>query len=206
MRVIAGEFRGRALDAPQGRGTRPITDMAKGTIFNILGSRFGTLASLPDLDVLDLFAGSGSFGIEALSRGVRSCTFAERSRSALQALRGNLARLRLAPPTAIVSVCNIWEVLPGPPRCGGYGLAFVDPPYQDVEDTLRVADLLESVSSSLADDGIAVFRHDARTPFVCNSEHSLKPIDERVIGSMRVWFFQRCPRRQPANDPQSATD
>lgn len=189
MRVIAGEFRGRPLDAPQGRGTRPITDMAKGTIFNILGSRFGTLASLPDFHVLDLFAGAGSFGIESLSRGVRSCIFAERDRTALAVLRGNLERLKLAPPTAIINTANIWQSLPPAPDIGGFGLAFIDPPYLDVEDAKRIISLLKSVSAILSPDATAVFRHDIHTPFVPTPEHGFTPADERTIGSMRIWFL-----------------
>ena len=73
MRVVAGQFRGRSLDAPEGLTTRPMTDRAKETLFNILGSRCAMPGELPDFDVLDLFAGTGGLGFVALSRGARSC-------------------------------------------------------------------------------------------------------------------------------------
>ena len=89
MRVIAGSARGRRIQAPPGRTTRPITDRAKEAIFNMLGS----LVDLDGAVVVDLFAGSGSFGIESLSRGASRVSFVERDRSAVATLRSNLAAL-----------------------------------------------------------------------------------------------------------------
>jgi 16S rRNA (guanine966-N2)-methyltransferase len=89
MRVISGSARGRTLKSP-GQATRPITDRVKTSLFNILGTR------VIDANVLDLFAGAGSVGIEALSRGSRTATFVELDREALVAIRENLALTRLA--------------------------------------------------------------------------------------------------------------
>src|SRR3990170_6777124 len=89
MRVIAGVARGQPLIAPRDRDTRPITDRVKETLFAILGDR------VPDARVLDLYAGSGAIGIEALSRGALHATFVERGRDALAALGANLARTGL---------------------------------------------------------------------------------------------------------------
>lgn len=194
MRVISGQFRGRPLQAPRGKTTRPITDLAKETIFNILGHRFGTLSALPDVDAIDLFAGSGSFGIEALSRGARSCIFVERDRVALAALRDNLETLRLEPPQAVVRVTDIWRSIPAPPSPAGYGLAFVDPPYRDVERTDRISPLLRRLAETMASDGEIVFRHEIHTAFSPPPELALRAADERTIGSMRVWILVRSPR------------
>src|SRR5438309_12034919 len=96
MRVIAGSAGGVPLQAPRDVLTRPITDRVKETLFGILGSR------VPDARVLDLYAGSGAIGIEALSRGAARATFVERGAPALSALRANLARTRLVDrPTVI---------------------------------------------------------------------------------------------------------
>jgi len=95
MRVIAGTARGVSLTSPRGTGTRPITDRVKETLFAILGER------VPDARVLDLYAGSGAIGIEALSRGARSVDFVERDRSALAAIDANLERTRLAPSASV---------------------------------------------------------------------------------------------------------
>ena len=90
MRVIAGTARGRPLVAPRGAHTRPITDRVKETLFGILGDR------VLDARFLDLFAGSGSVGIEALSRGAASCDFVEHDRRAVAAIRENLERAGVA--------------------------------------------------------------------------------------------------------------
>ncbi len=91
MRVVAGELRGRRIDAPPGNDTRPTTDKVREATFNALGS----LDLVRDALVVDLYAGSGALGIEALSRGAAHCTFVERDRSALRTLRDNLAALGL---------------------------------------------------------------------------------------------------------------
>ena len=94
MRVVAGELRGRRIDAPPGLDTRPTTDKVREAVFNALGS----LDLIRDATVADLYAGSGALGIEALSRGAAHCTFVERDRTALRTLRGNLADARSRRP------------------------------------------------------------------------------------------------------------
>src|SRR5262252_2407171 len=96
MRVIAGKFRGRPLRAPRGLTTRPTADRAREAIFQILGD-------LTDLSVLDLYAGTGALGIEALSRGARHAVFVESDAGAVRAIRENLTRLGLAGQTTLVT-------------------------------------------------------------------------------------------------------
>lgn len=91
MRVVAGELRGRRIEGPPGTDTRPTTDKVREATFNALGS----LDLVRDALVVDLYAGSGALGIEALSRGAAHCTFVERDRSALRTLRDNLGTLDL---------------------------------------------------------------------------------------------------------------
>ncbi len=98
MRVISGEARGRRLRAPKGRGVRPTASKVKGAIFNILVSRF----DLVDVEVLDLFAGAGALGIEALSRGARRATFVEGGATAARVLRDNLRQCGFAERSAVV--------------------------------------------------------------------------------------------------------
>src|SRR3954463_12245615 len=90
MRIIAGHWRGRAIDAPPGQATRPTADRVRETLFSMLASRLG---DLEDLRVADLFAGSGALGIEALSRGGEHATFVEQSHGAIGILNFNLAAL-----------------------------------------------------------------------------------------------------------------
>lgn len=98
MRVVAGELRGLRIDAPEGLDTRPTTDKVREAVFNSLGS----LDLVRDATIADLYAGSGAMGIEALSRGAAHCTFVERDRAALHALRGNLRRLGLDDRSRVV--------------------------------------------------------------------------------------------------------
>lgn len=123
VRVIAGSARGRRLQAPPGRTTRPITDRAKEGIFNMVAS----LGGVDGATVVDLFAGSGSFGIECLSRGADRVVFVERDPAALDALRSNLAALGLE-DRATVEASTVAAAVPGLPRAD---IAFCDPPYAD---------------------------------------------------------------------------
>src|SRR5512132_2555672 len=90
MRIIAGEWRGRAIEAPPGLATRPTADRVRETLFSMLASRLG---SFEDLRVADLFAGSGALGLEALSRGAESATFVENDPAAASTIRQNAERL-----------------------------------------------------------------------------------------------------------------
>jgi 16S rRNA (guanine966-N2)-methyltransferase len=121
MRVISGEFGGRKLIAPEGLDTRPTTDKVRQAVFNALAS----MGVVEDSVVCDLYAGSGSLGIEALSRGAVSCVFVERDRSALAALRDNIKELSIDDRCKVVAS----DVLAYAPGITGVDIAFVDPPY-----------------------------------------------------------------------------
>ena len=123
MRVIAGSARGRKLIAPDGRGTRPITDRAKEGIFNMLGP----IIELDQCRVLDLFAGSGSFGIECLSRGAAHVTFVERNRAAASIIQQNLEALGFEDQATVLTAAVESMVRTASP----VELAFCDPPYAD---------------------------------------------------------------------------
>lgn len=122
MRIIAGEWRGRKLAAPKGDATRPTADRTRETLFSMLVSRLG---SFEDLLVLDLFAGSGALGLEALSRGAASCLFVEQDAEALKALRTNIDALAQR-GTATVQATSVMAL--GPARAS-FDLLLLDPPY-----------------------------------------------------------------------------
>ncbi|HEV8654534.1 MAG TPA: 16S rRNA (guanine(966)-N(2))-methyltransferase RsmD [Candidatus Limnocylindria bacterium] len=123
MRVIAGSAKGRTLDAPRGGATRPATDRVRETLFAILEP------VLDDARVLDLFAGAGTLGIEALSRGAARATFVERSTEALKALRKNIRATGFDDRAEIVAanVIGFLEQIVGP-----FDVIFCDPPFADV--------------------------------------------------------------------------
>ncbi len=191
MRVIAGRFRGAVLKAPPGTYTRPITDRVKESLFNILGHRFGAPGLLPDIAVLDLFAGSGALGIESLSRGARSCLFVERDRRTLRVLRANLARLRLSDVARVVGE-NAWTMRIPVAEPVGYGLIFVDPPYRAAADPFEVIALFERLAPRLSESGLVVFRHAAAAKLSANELRPLRCADERTFGRMRILLLERC--------------
>ena len=123
MRIIAGEWRGRKLRAPEGDTTRPTADRTRETLFSMLASRLG---SFEGLAVADLFAGSGALGLEALSRGAASAIFVEQDAAALRALRANIAALR-AQPRCDVRACSVLAL--GPAK-QPLDLLLLDPPYE----------------------------------------------------------------------------
>jgi 16S rRNA (guanine(966)-N(2))-methyltransferase RsmD len=130
MRVIAGIARGRTLLAPKDMGTRPMMDVVKGSLFNMLES----LGGIEDANVLDLFAGSGSLGIEALSRGAAHADFVEQSREACKVIDENLARLGFASQGRVIarSVGQFITIPLAPTEREegkAYDVVFMDAPY-----------------------------------------------------------------------------
>lgn len=123
MRVIAGTARGRKIEAPEGRDTRPITDRAKEGIFNMLGP----IIELDGANVLDLYAGSGSFGLECLSRGAGHVTFVDRSRLAAAVIQRNLATLGFTDRGTVLTSSVEGVVATTAP----VDIVFCDPPYAD---------------------------------------------------------------------------
>ena len=119
--MVAGEFGGRKLIAPDGLTTRPTTDKVRQAVFNSLDS----MGLVEDAVVADLFAGSGAMGIEALSRGAARCTFVERDRDALRALRANVQALGLEARATIVTS----DVMAWVPAMRNVDIVFLDPPY-----------------------------------------------------------------------------
>jgi len=134
LRVAGGEARGRRLKAP--KGIRPTQGMVKEAIFNLIG------AGIADALVLDLFAGSGALGIEALSRGAAGVTFVDREPRGLAILRQNLATLDLKAHATVVRADVVRWLEASPEAIKGAGVVFMDPPYEDVvlDRALKVID------------------------------------------------------------------
>ena len=122
MRLIAGQWRGRKIAAPQGEVTRPTSDRTRETLFSMLVSRLGTFEGL---SVADLFAGSGALGLEALSRGAATCIFVEQDPAAIRALRQNIAALQAQPQCDV----RASSVLALGTAKAPLDLILLDPPY-----------------------------------------------------------------------------
>ena len=121
MRIVAGQFRGRTLDAPAGLSTRPTGDRVREALFSMLASRIG---SFEGLRVTDLYAGSGALGFEALSRGAAHATFVETDGPAQAAIKANASRLGVAERVRILGGSAL-----ALPRSEPFDLIFADPPY-----------------------------------------------------------------------------
>lgn len=176
MRVIAGVARGVTLVAPRHRGTRPITDRVKETLFGILGER------VPAARVLDLYAGSGAIGIEALSRGAAHATFVERAPPALAAMRTNLERTRLG-DAARIEPRDV-EAFLRDATDGPWELVFLDPPYE----LHAIVAPLRAVVPHLAPGATIVVKHFWRTepPEVAG----LEAVRQRRFGETMLTFWE----------------
>ena len=171
MRVIAGTHRGRELVAPRGRATRPTSDRVREALFSILGD-------VRDLRVLDLFAGSGALGIEALSRGAAQATLVDSARAAVAAIRRNLEALGSRPRWSSQPAARFLQAASRDAR--QYDLVFLDPPYRDASTLGR--ELTSALMPILAPDARVVAESDRRSPL--GLELSL--LDERRYGDTLI--------------------
>jgi 16S rRNA (guanine(966)-N(2))-methyltransferase RsmD len=153
MRIIAGTFRSRRLEAPAGLATRPTSDRLRETLFNVLAPRIAGAA------FLDLYAGSGAVGLEALSRGAARVEFVERAPAALEVLRANLARLGIVAGYR-VHAGSVRTVLGRIAKGGAFDLVFLDPPYEAQEEYATALSILgSSMGGLLMADGLVIAEH-----------------------------------------------
>lgn len=149
VRVIAGKYGGRVLDAPPGLTTHPMGERIRGALFNILGGR------IRGARVLDAFAGTGAIGIEALSRGAKAATFVERDKLAFTILMKNLELLRIEDEaTTTKAALGAWVKTQ---RREKFDIIFADPPYNAPQEVL-----VEKLAGNLKDDGILIMSRGTR--------------------------------------------
>jgi 16S rRNA (guanine966-N2)-methyltransferase len=178
MRIVGGEHRGRALAAPEGLCTRPTSDRVRESVFNVLQHAKWLDAALPeDAHVLDVFAGTGALGLEALSRGASGVVFMENDRAALGALRKNIETLGV---TAKVLACDALA----PPEGTPCGLVFLDPPYGKGLSMRALVALADK--GWLAPDAVCVMEMSKKAPEDFPAGFTLK--DERRYGVALVRF------------------
>ena len=173
-RIIAGRYGGRRIGAPPGTATRPTSDRVREALFSILGAR------VVDARVLDVFAGSGALGLEALSRGAASATFVETAPAALRALRANLEAL--GADAEVVRADALKWLRAASAGTRQYDLVFLDPPYRQAEALgAGLSGLLPAV---LGPDALVVAESDRRAPL----ELTIPTIDERRYGDTLIRF------------------
>jgi 16S rRNA (guanine966-N2)-methyltransferase len=175
VRIVAGSRKGHGIAAPKGVVTRPTSDRVREAVFSIVGPVEGAA-------VLDLYAGSGAMGLEALSRGARSCLFVERDREAARVVQANLAKLRLT--GAVVENRDVASALRDErARARRYDLVLVDPPYDEWET--QAATLSELLPELLAESALVV----VETAASVEPELPLALVTTRRYGSARITVF-----------------
>jgi 16S rRNA (guanine966-N2)-methyltransferase len=181
MRVIAGTHRGRRLRSPRGATTRPTSDRVREAIFSIIGDCTG-------YDVLDLFAGSGAMGIEALSRGARSATFIDSDPRATACIRSNLAALDLEGAARVLG--RAWPVALAQEarRRARYDLCVIDPPYSVV--AAISATLSRALAPLLAEYATVILEGPAQGPDPTMDGIRVIERSDRSYGSTRVSIFR----------------
>ncbi len=179
MRVIGGEFKGRKLLAPSGGKIRPTSDRVREAIFDILGPTWTFQRAL------DLFAGTGSLGIEALSRGAEEAVFVEQGKGALTVLRGNLKALGLKSRSWVISLAVKRGIMILGEKGEVFDLIFMDPPYGKA----LVRETLEEIARGgiLASAGIIVAEHSSKDEII--PPPALELFRQRRYGDTAVSFF-----------------
>jgi 16S rRNA (guanine966-N2)-methyltransferase len=183
MRIIGGKFSGRTLAAPSGRATRPTSDRVREAIFNILSHGIDGF-DIEGARVLDLFAGTGAMGLEALSRGGRHCKFVDESAEARGLVRNNADALGL------IGVAKIWRrdatklgpCAPQPP----FGLVFIDPPYGK---GMGATALVSLVAGGWLEAGAVIVLEEAAKADLA-APKGIHEIDRRVYGDTQVMIFR----------------
>lgn len=192
MRIIAGRWRSRRLEAPRRATTRPMPDRVREAIFSMLGSYYGSPGALPALGVADLFAGSGSMGLEALSRGAANCWFYERERTALACLRRNIAALG-ALAQSVVLARDAWSSA-GAIHEQGCALVLLDPPYRDSAEPAAqgaVARFLARLGGYGATETLVVLHHERPVAYELDAGGPWRIRDRREYGSNSITLFLR---------------
>ncbi|MDP3949697.1 16S rRNA (guanine(966)-N(2))-methyltransferase RsmD [Microbacterium sp.] len=189
-RIIAGSARGLRLDVP-GSGTRPTSDRVRESLFGALES----LDAIADARVLDLYAGSGALGLEALSRGASSVDLVERSRSAAAVVRRNIATVARTLDDAPARVHESAVLAFLRRATGPYDLVFTDPPY-DLEDRSMDADLV-ALAPLLSDAAVVVIERARRSTPPDVAAAGLEVFREKSYGDTAIWWAQ------PAVESQS---
>ena len=185
MRIVSGSFRGKTLAAPPGEATRPTSDRARQAIFNIL-EHAAWSKGLRDARVIDLFAGSGALGFEALSRGAAFCLFVETDAAARGAIRENVEAMGVFGRTRVhrrdATDLGVRPGADGP----AFDLAFLDPPYAKGLGEAALDRL--AAGGWLAPGAVVVFERGAAEPEVSVPGYAL--LDARDYGAARVHFFR----------------
>ena len=183
MRSISGNFKGSKLYIPKNKNTRPLKDLARESIFNLLTHSNKISFQLKQINVLDLYAGTGSFGLECLSREAKKVCFIENEKSAFIILKKNIEKLKLQKKTEVF-LSDVYNLIKKKKLNSKFDLIFCDPPFKDS----NIKNLIELIynSSLLNSDGILILHRNKSTEE--NLPDYLKVVEERIYGISKIMF------------------
>ena len=184
MRIISGKFKGKKINLPKDKTTRPLRDLVKESIFNVIKHSNKILIGIEKSNILDLFSGSGSFGLEAISRGAQKCLFVENYSSVLNVLKTNIRNLKC------VENCDTFDL-----DCFTFlenlkikelkiDIVFLDPPYKEEKINLIIEKILEK--KILNKNGIIIIHRHRKDKVKISNK--LKILDERLYGISKIIF------------------
>ena len=184
MRIIAGKLKGNTLHFPQDKKTRPLKDLARESIFNLLVHSNKMLFQFEKSNILDLYAGSGSFGLECVSRKAENVYFVEKSEIAIKILEKNIQKLKIKEKTKVfcndvfilIEEVNIFNIK--------FNLIFCDPPFKSIK-TKKLIELINK-NKLLHPEGIIIFHRKKNTDE--KLPNYFKVIDERIYGISKITF------------------
>ena len=187
MRIIAGKMKGAKLYLPKTKNTRPLKDLARESIFNLLIHSNNILFKFKNTSILDLFSGTGSFGLECLSREAKCVYFVEKEKNIIQILKKNIEKLNLQNNTKIFSTDVFNFIKKKNLDQNKYDLIFCDPPFKN-DEIKKIVELI-SAKKLLKKDGIIVIHRNKNDQNIFPDYFKL--IDEREYGVSKIMFLNQ---------------
>lgn len=184
MRIISGNFKGKKISLPDDKFTRPLRDLVKESIFNIIEHRYFNKIKIDGSNILDLFSGSGSFGLECFSRGAKNVTFIENHKNTIKVLKKNISSVKAEKNIKIIEK-DCFQVLKIEKMFQDkYDLIFIDPPYKEKKINLILKNILKN--KILKDNGIIILHRHKKDDV--KIEKGINIIERRLYGISKIIF------------------
>ena len=196
MKIVGGEARGRRIDAPVGRDTRPTGEKVREAVFSMLGG------SMNGDDVLDVFGGSGALGLESISRGASSAVIIDSSRKAASVIARNIAALGYSDRATVI--CRPWRAAFGEIAGRKFSVVFLDPPYKNVDEYSAVSEAL--ISGDMLRNGAVLVMEYARGVQLSGLPQALMPLKPHNYGDTCVTLYRYVLKPDGAADRDANRD
>ncbi len=182
MRIISGNFKGKKIFLPKDKNTRPLRDLVKESIFNLINHSKNFDLQIADSNILDLFAGSGSFGIECISRNANKVIFVENYKEALSILKKNLLELNLVEKYKIIENDCFEYIMNKKNLDERFNIIFIDPPYKEKKINLLIEKIIDK--KILKSNGIIILHRHKKDEIEITKK--MKILDTRIYGLSKI--------------------